>query len=213
MRDSVDAFRDAGTDSGRGAVLAGMNSGRFTTEIESHLRDVLTLYTSELSNIQGRFTITTQDTVLTQNISTIEAATLRSELAAATAAISSTMAFSAVGNSPNSVNFRELNDSFIEGKVNRLQVGLVTNMAGFRSSFEIRKAETVADNPKFEYVGPSDSKNRPFCRFVLANRKKEWTRAEIERELDSRPDAQLLPTFVYGGGYNCRHRWIYTQRA
>lgn len=212
VRDSVDDFKSASDGGARGAILSSMTTGRLPNNIELHLRNVLDLYTGELSFLQGRFTISQEDVALTSSMANIETASLRAELTAGAAAISSTLAFSATGGNAADVSFRELNKSFIEGKLQRLQVGLHTNLAGFRSSYEIRKAEQVADNPKFVYIGPRDNKNRPFCAFVLSAGKKEWTREEIS-QLDSRADAQLLPTFVYGGGFNCRHRWIHAARA
>lgn len=213
LRDGVDEFRAATSEPQRNSVLARLTLNRFTPDIEAQLVRSLELYSAELGFIQGRFRIDPSDTVLTQNIARVETASLRSELMNTAAAVSSTLAFAAAGLAPDSVDFQSIRESFLDGKFHRIQVGLHTNLAGFRSSYEIRKAESIADNPKFEYVGPRDDKNRPFCRFVLSNRRKEWTREQIAAELDSHPDAQLQPTFVYGGGYNCRHRWIYTRRA
>lgn len=213
LRDSVDEFRAANSSAQRNALLSRLTAGRFPAAIEQQLTNTANLYTAELDFMRGRFSITPEDTSIVLNVSRVETATLRSELLNTAAAISSTLAFADAANVPESVAFSDLRQSFLEGKFSRLGTGLITNLAGFRSSYEIRKAESVADNPKFEYVGPRDDKNRPFCRAVLSHRRKEWTREQIESELDGRPDAQLLPTFIYGGGFNCRHRWIFTRRA
>lgn len=52
----------------------------------------------------------------------------------------------------------------------------------------------------FEYVGPTDKFNRPFCREHVGKR---YTREEI----NAMDNGQGLPVFEFGGGYNCRHRW------
>jgi hypothetical protein len=50
----------------------------------------------------------------------------------------------------------------------------------------------------FAYLGPADTKLRPFCREHVG---KVFTRDEIHA-LDN---GQLPDCFLTGGGYNCRH--------
>lgn len=103
------------------------------------------------------------------------------------------------------------------GLFTRIKTGIITALAGFRSVFEIRKAESLpadrrrSDGPsRYRYVGPRDDKNRPFCRKIL-DQNRLFTLEEIVA-LDSDPLAQILPVFAFGGGFNCRHRWIFTER-
>lgn len=52
----------------------------------------------------------------------------------------------------------------------------------------------------FQYIGPDDSANRPFCdRHV----DKIYTREEI----DALDNGQIANVFLTGGGYRCRHHW------
>ena len=57
---------------------------------------------------------------------------------------------------------------------------------------------------KFIYFGPKDKLNRPFCRWALNNNTPR-TRKQINL-LNNR--SSLKPTFLVGGGFNCRHIWI-----
>lgn len=56
---------------------------------------------------------------------------------------------------------------------------------------------------RFVYVGPNDDATRPFCREHLTG--EERTRAE----LDSIDNGQLPNTLLTGGGWNCRHKWLF----
>lgn len=51
------------------------------------------------------------------------------------------------------------------------------------------------------YIGPRDSKTRPFCARILGN---VYTLDAVER-LDN---GQGLPVLQFGGGYRCRHSWV-----
>jgi hypothetical protein len=68
-----------------------------------------------------------------------------------------------------------------------------------------REASTMLakDNgiTEFQYLGPMDTKTRPFCAEHLFEVKTqdEWN------ELDN---GQIVPVFQYQGGYNCRHKLV-----
>jgi hypothetical protein len=52
----------------------------------------------------------------------------------------------------------------------------------------------------FIYVGPTDSKVRPFCR--------RWVgRVRSRAQIDELDNGSLPNVFLSGGGYNCRHVW------
>ena len=55
----------------------------------------------------------------------------------------------------------------------------------------------------FMYVGPLDSKTRPFCARVMLG-KMVYSREEI----DSMDNGQTGDVMTDGGGYNCRHSWM-----
>lgn len=80
------------------------------------------------------------------------------------------------------------------------------NLLGYQSAFHIKKAQDQAKEIKFNYVGPRDDKNRPFCRHVL-DLKKSFSIAEI-RDLDNDSRITLKPVFIFCGGWNCRHMWL-----
>jgi hypothetical protein len=65
-----------------------------------------------------------------------------------------------------------------------------------------RQVEAMKAGPDdvYAYVGPIDTKLRPFCRAHVG---KVYTRDEI----DALDNGQLPNTFLTGGGYNCRHVW------
>jgi hypothetical protein len=53
---------------------------------------------------------------------------------------------------------------------------------------------------KFQYLGPEDGANRPFC---AKHVDKVYTREEI----DALSNGQKMDVWTYAGGYNCRHSW------
>jgi hypothetical protein len=59
-------------------------------------------------------------------------------------------------------------------------------------------ASQGGDDELFFYVGPADSKVRPFCREHVG---KVYSREQI----DQMDNGQLGDVFISGGGYNCRH--------
>lgn len=58
-------------------------------------------------------------------------------------------------------------------------------------------------NLLFEYAGPKDSLERPFCA-DLSDAALTYTRDQIA-DMDN---GQGMPVFISGGGWNCRHQWI-----
>lgn len=76
-----------------------------------------------------------------------------------------------------------------------------TQVSTFARQVEaIATADLPADQP-FLYVGPSDQRNRPFCKEHVGQ---VLTRDRIE-QLDN---GQLPNPFITAGGYNCRHSWL-----
>lgn len=57
----------------------------------------------------------------------------------------------------------------------------------------------------YAYLGPDDQITRPFCATILTRTTGQvYTAAAIEQM----GNGQIEPVRVYGGGYNCRHRWV-----
>jgi len=64
-------------------------------------------------------------------------------------------------------------------------------------------SELIKDLPLdtvFEYVGPEDERNRPFCA--------DWVNKKITLgELRELLNYDGAPAITARGGYNCRHNW------
>jgi len=64
---------------------------------------------------------------------------------------------------------------------------------------------------RFRYEGPSDSKNRDFCSYMMTSFANKYFRIEdIDRMSLSlaNPDFKQYSIFDYKGSYNCRHAWV-----
>jgi hypothetical protein len=74
---------------------------------------------------------------------------------------------------------------------------------GLSAVFTEANTSLAQDNGiiQFEYVGPSDSLTRPFC-------KKHIGKTMTEEEWNALDNGQIGPVFVYRGGYNCRHSLV-----
>jgi len=72
-----------------------------------------------------------------------------------------------------------------------------TTQIAISRAITIDKAD---EEDKFKYVG-SQFNARSFCRTIL---NQTFTKSEI-KDLNN---GQNLPVEFYGGGYNCRHRWV-----
>lgn len=74
------------------------------------------------------------------------------------------------------------------------------------ASSYVRQVDQLGVDPepgdRFLYVGPQDTETRPFCRALVGEVR---TRAQ----LDSLDNGQLPNTLLTGGGWNCRHKWLF----
>lgn len=87
--------------------------------------------------------------------------------------------------------------------VNYTRTELNTALLGFSRMINLVQAESVKLN-QFIYIGPNDKITRKFCKKVLTEKDPPiYTLKDIK---DMNND-QGLPVAIYGGGYNCRHRW------
>ena len=82
------------------------------------------------------------------------------------------------------------------------KIGALLNTA-IRTTEATAYAELISDLPGdtvFEYVGPEDERNRPFCA--------EWVNKKITLdELRELLNDDGEPAMTARGGYNCRHNW------
>lgn len=87
----------------------------------------------------------------------------------------------------------------LDGTEAQLRTVYDTSLSIFGRQVEALQA---GDDPEtvFVYMGPADTKTRPFCREHVG---KVYTRATI----DTLQNGQLDNVFLTGGGYNCRHVW------
>lgn len=105
-----------------------------------------------------------------------------------------------------SVTFEQAISALKEDVINMLgnhaRTWITTGMAAINREASTRIA---ADNGfrKYQYVGPLDAVTRPFCANHLFEIKteQEWNALQDEQ-------GQIVPVFQFGGGYNCRHRFV-----
>ena len=76
---------------------------------------------------------------------------------------------------------------------------------------QYQKIETETHlDVRYVYAGPSDEKNRPFCRKML---KQTAAKALTREEIDKLDNGQIANVFVTCGGYGCRHQWLIDLRT
>lgn len=77
----------------------------------------------------------------------------------------------------------------------------------YRTAYDrvLQRVEASGHPLRYEYDGPRDNLNRPFCaRMVEQSRSgRTWSRAEI----DGLDNGQLPNVWISAGGYRCRHQW------
>lgn len=73
----------------------------------------------------------------------------------------------------------------------------------------IEKTQPKSRPLSYRLYGPDDRLNRPFCRKILdaQTKGKSYTREEI----DAMDNGQLPNVMLTGGGYRCRHGWIFAK--
>lgn len=103
----------------------------------------------------------------------------------------------ALGESP--IDVLDIIDSATNKIASLLKTEWNTSLQGY-SRLATNKAAEEAGIEKFIYLGPLDDVTRPFCEPLVDA---VFTADEIA-EMDN---GQLNPVSVYGGGYNCRHKF------
>lgn len=86
----------------------------------------------------------------------------------------------------------------LDDELPRVRTLYDTTVSVYGRQVEALKSSGEADE-LFAYMGPADSKVRPFCAKHLG---KVYTRAELE----AMDNGQLPNPFLTGGGWNCRHQ-------
>lgn len=103
----------------------------------------------------------------------------------------------------------------IESKIDKMQSHSYaianTGMAGIDRDVTTQLAEAL-DIEFFTYFGSQDKRNRQFCKDLLNNIHPNTKRPHSEfwhvSEIRTLVNGQKLEVLKYGGGYNCRHRWL-----
>ena len=85
-----------------------------------------------------------------------------------------------------------------------LKTEINTSLQAFSRTVTANKAAELGYET-FRYMGPDDGVTRPFCEDTLnGGDNGVYTLDEIQ----AMDNEQGLPVMQYGGGYNCRHRWV-----
>lgn len=92
---------------------------------------------------------------------------------------------------------------------NQINAEINTGLAAFNRSVSAAKAEEVGYNFA-EYYGPDDQVTRDFCRETLEARDPPIYTIEEIQKMNNGTD---IPVLTGGGGYNCRHHWIFMDQA
>lgn len=100
-------------------------------------------------------------------------------------------------------DFAALSTIYSSQLINYAKTELNTALLSFSRTINLVQAES-AGLEDYIYIGPYDKITRPFCQKVLVMKSPPiYSIAEIK----TMDNGQGLPAAIYGGGYNCRHRW------
>lgn len=95
-----------------------------------------------------------------------------------------------------------------------MKTELRTSLSAFNRAAHANKAEDLGFK-FFIYAGPDDKKTRDFCDHLLDgssnpdfNIPGSETGAYSAKQIASMDNLQGLDVRIYGGGFNCRHRWL-----
>jgi len=75
---------------------------------------------------------------------------------------------------------------------------ITTSLNNYSRSVTYSMMQEEPDNTLYQYIGPIDGRTRDIC--LQMGSAGTITRLEIEKAFGS-------SVLVYGGGYNCRHKW------
>jgi hypothetical protein len=206
VSDQVDDYYEFEDEVRQRFIISNLRRDDAPGAIELILDDLRVVYEQELENVKGRFRLTEEDAEETEEILQSQISIVRKEVLSILSSVATALVASAFAGSI--FRIRDAKRDYIAPTFSEMETALTREVAAFRSALEIRKAQAVDGEALYAYIGPRDDKNRPFCRDIL-NQNRLFTLKEIEK-MDNE---QLNPVFLYGGGYNCRHRWIYTKRA
>lgn len=101
----------------------------------------------------------------------------------------------------------EFESEFTPRIVRNIKTELNTASLAFSRGVTIKKAEELGID-KFAYRGPHDKVTRDFCKSLI-----EKGRIFTLSEIKSMDNGQGLDVQQFGGGWNCRHRWVPTKTS
>lgn len=186
-------------------LLGGLSDALDEAGLKERIAKVRDLYDSQVIQIEFAFAeflgehaiLSAVDLDVIATLERFDASVVENRIAAFVDSLKSTVMRSVIlGQTPDIPALAEPLDLKLKAD---LRAELNTAMAGFNRSVNFRKAESYGVDT-FVYLGPLDKVTRPFC---VAHVNKVYRKAEIE-EMDN---GQGLDVMLYGGGYNCRHRW------
>lgn len=202
LPDGADALEAA-------SVLGGLQSGLVQAGLPSVVSGIRTTYMDELSHLATRFDIAGFETSLSSFNSASVKALINNDTKRVTKLltpyvddISSTLLRTVISGELPDIS--ALLGGTLDTLESQLNTELNTMISAFSRTATSERAKELDIN-LFLYLGPEDKLTRDFCLEVLNDTNRGiYTREEID-ELDNEQD---LPVFIYGGGYNCRHRWV-----
>lgn len=105
-------------------------------------------------------------------------------------------------------NLALLSETVSTSLLNFTRTELNTALLSFSRMITLVQAESVGLD-LFYYMGPYDKITRPFCSKVLSGKTPPIYSSKEIADMEAKGgNGQGLPISIYGGGYNCRHRWM-----
>ena len=195
------------TTAGAVSTLGGLFTGLKEAGLPSVVSEIRKTYTDELSSIATRFDIVGVETSLSSFSKAGVNALIKNDTARVTKLlspyvddISSTLLRSVIGG--EKIDVYALLDGTTDVLASQLETEVNTMLSSFSRTVTGNRAKEL-ELQHFAYVGPDDKVTRDWCKETLDGAAAAiYTRDEIGLNADG------MDAFIYGGGYNCRHRWV-----
>lgn len=187
-------------------ILGGLQTGLIKAGLPSVVADIRQTYMDELSHLATRFEIAGFETTLGDFSSASVKALISNDTKRVTKLltpyvddISSTLLRTVIAGQRPDVY--ALLDDTTDVLASQLETEMNTMISAFSRTVTSERAKELDIN-LFMYVGPDDKLTRDYCKDLLDQDPPIFKRSEIGKNDDG------MDAFIYGGGYNCRHRWV-----